>query len=61
MYCDLHGHSGKKNVFVYGCEGGSTPRLHERVFPKILSHAAGVFSFENCSFKVQKEKESTGR
>ena len=20
MYCDLHGHSRKKNIFIYGCE-----------------------------------------
>ena len=68
MYCDLHGHSRKKNVFIYGCDskyrnatqqaGG---RLRERIFPRMLWKYSDTFSFSDCSFKVQRCKETTGR
>ncbi|ELT89711.1 hypothetical protein CAPTEDRAFT_104264, partial [Capitella teleta] len=64
VYCDLHGHSRKQNVFLYGCENRNNPnrRLRERVFPVMLSrNAPDKFSFESCKFKVQKGKEGTGR
>ena len=42
VYCDLHGHSRKQNVFIYGCENKTNPdwRLRERVFPVMLSRNA---------------------
>ncbi|XP_075785025.1 cytosolic carboxypeptidase 2 isoform X3 [Pelodiscus sinensis] len=64
LYCDFHGHSRKNNVFMYGCNNKSSPaqRLHERVFPLMLSkNAPDKFSFHSCKFKVQKSKEGTGR
>ncbi|XP_029769641.1 cytosolic carboxypeptidase 2 [Terrapene carolina triunguis] len=64
LYCDFHGHSRKNNVFMYGCNNKSAPaqRLHERVFPLMLSkNAPDKFSFRSCKFKVQKSKEGTGR
>ena len=38
MYCDLHAHSRKHNVFIYGCENKRyiEKRLHEQVFPLML-------------------------
>ena len=27
LYCDLHGHSRKQNVFIYGCD-----KMYENVF-----------------------------
>lgn len=38
MYCDLHAHSRKHNVFIYGCENKrfADKRLHEQVFPLML-------------------------
>ena len=39
LFCDMHGHSRKRNVFVYGCsERRRTPalRLRERIFPMLL-------------------------
>ncbi|XP_072034203.1 cytosolic carboxypeptidase 2-like isoform X2 [Amphiura filiformis] len=63
-YCDLHGHSRKQNVFIYGCENKKNPnkRLKERIFPVIMGrNAADKFSFDNCKFKVQKSKDGTGR
>ncbi|XP_076642435.1 uncharacterized protein LOC143353191 [Halictus rubicundus] len=65
IYCDLHAHSRKHNVFAYGCEGkraGSQTRLSEQVFPLMLhKNAADKFSFENCKFHMEKGKEGTGR
>lgn len=51
LYVDLHGHSRKKNVFVYGCDNVTRPPrlLHERVFPYMLDkNAAGLFSYKEC-------------
>ncbi|XP_065541683.1 LOW QUALITY PROTEIN: cytosolic carboxypeptidase 2 [Lathamus discolor] len=65
LYCDFHGHSRKNNVFMYGCDGGGTGaglRLHQRIFPLMLSkNAPDKFSFPSCKFKVQKSKLGTGR
>ena len=64
VYCDLHGHSRKQNVFIYGCENRYSPdkRLKERVFPCMLNkNAPEKFHFDSCKFKVQKSKEGTGR
>ncbi|CAH1259091.1 AGBL2 [Branchiostoma lanceolatum] len=64
VYCDLHGHSRKQNVFIYGCENRYDPekRLKERVFPLMMQKNAGEkFSYNGCKFKVQKSKDGTGR
>ena len=71
LFVDLHGHSRKKNVFVYGCDaraeirgcgpGPSRGRLAERVFPRLLWRASDTFAFSDCSFKVQRSKESSAR
>ncbi|XP_056373676.1 cytosolic carboxypeptidase 3 isoform X2 [Hyla sarda] len=61
LYCDLHGHSRKQNVFMYGCKS-SDSHLCERIFPLMLSRISpDKFSFSGCKFKVQKSKEGTGR
>lgn len=38
MYLDLHAHSRKHNIFIYGCESrrNSDRRLQEQVFPLML-------------------------
>lgn len=38
MYCDMHAHSRKHNIFIYGCENKRNPekRLTEQVFPLML-------------------------
>ncbi|TFK03343.1 Cytosolic carboxypeptidase 3 [Platysternon megacephalum] len=65
LYCDLHGHSRKENVFMYGCDSGEqaeVPCLHQRIFPLMMSkNCPDKFSFPDCNFKVQKSKEGTGR
>ncbi|MGH0150557.1 UNVERIFIED_CONTAM: hypothetical protein FKN15_048251 [Acipenser sinensis] len=75
VYCDYHGHSRKKNVFMYGCSiketvwqtnvSAASSELQEdlgyRTLPKILSQIAPAFSMSSCSFVVEKSKESTAR
>jgi len=38
MYCDMHAHSRKHNIFIYGCENKRNPekKLTEQVFPLML-------------------------
>ncbi|CAM9864914.1 unnamed protein product, partial [Choristocarpus tenellus] len=66
MYIDLHGHSRKMNVFMYGADerkkGLSCPSA--RVFPKLVSWnrlGRKYVSFKDCSFAVKKGRESTAR
>uniref|UniRef100_A0A8P0P371 AGBL carboxypeptidase 3 n=1 Tax=Canis lupus familiaris TaxID=9615 RepID=A0A8P0P371_CANLF len=65
LYCDLHGHSRKKNIFMYGCEGSDRCKalyLQQQIFPLMLSkNCPDKFSFSACKFNVQKRKEGTGR
>lgn len=59
LYIDIHGHSRKKNVFMYGNSEGSS--IREKIFPGLLCRNSDCFSFDDCCFKVQKCKESTAR
>ena len=62
MYCDFHGHSRAKNLFMYGCNNTTKERrLKERIFPMLFSKVCDNFSFDNCSFTIHKSKESTAR
>ncbi|KAH9588386.1 Cytosolic carboxypeptidase 2, variant 2 [Schistosoma haematobium] len=63
VYCDLHGHSRKQQMFIYGCKS-QTPekQYYSRIFPAMLSkNIPELFNFDKCKFAVQKEKEGTGR
>ncbi|XP_060782748.1 cytosolic carboxypeptidase 4 [Neoarius graeffei] len=75
VFCDYHGHSRKKNVFLYGCsvketlwQSGSpinTASLKEdpgyRTITKTLDRIAPAFSFNSCNFLVEKSRASTAR
>ncbi|KAE8633207.1 hypothetical protein XENTR_v10001814 [Xenopus tropicalis] len=75
VYCDYHGHSRKKNVFMYGCSiketvwhtnanAASCDMVEDsgyRTLPKVLNQLAPAFSMSSCSFVVEKSKESTAR
>jgi len=59
LFVDIHGHSRKKNVFMYGnSESGG---LREKIFPGLLCRSSDCFSFDDCCFKIQRSKESTAR
>lgn len=49
FYCDLHGHSRRKNIFMYGNNNPEMPH-QTRVFPYLLSKLCDYFSFEQSRF-----------
>merc|ERR1719440_1593402 len=59
LYIDIHGHSRKKNVFMYGNSDGQG--IREKIFPRLLSKSSDCFNFDDCCWKIQKSKESTAR
>lgn len=66
LFCDFHGHSKKKNAFMFGCSTFSyhqkpDDRFLERIFPVLLSKRNENFNFHDCSFAVQKNREQTAR
>ncbi|TNN29194.1 Cytosolic carboxypeptidase 1 [Liparis tanakae] len=73
VFCDYHGHSRKKNVFLYGCSvketlwqsAVSTEGVKEdpgyRTIPKTLDRLAPAFSFNSCNYLVEKSRCSTAR
>ncbi|XP_078097457.1 cytosolic carboxypeptidase 4 isoform X2 [Mustelus asterias] len=75
VYCDYHGHSRKKNVFMYGCSlketlwqarsSIDTATLKEdigyRTIPKVLDKISPAFAINHCCFLVQKSREATAR
>jgi hypothetical protein len=61
MYIDIHGHSVKRNIFMYGCNLGSETQGRVQGFPRLLSQRCPHFSLEACSFDLNKTKENTGR
>jgi hypothetical protein len=60
LYCDLHGHSRRKNIFMYGNNIKEKPHA-TRVFPYIMSKLCDFFSFEQSRFSMSKFKDSTAR
>ena len=60
LVVDLHGHSRKKNIFMYGCNVPDHPEV-TRMFPYILAKISHFFSYADCRFKMQKSKEATMR
>ena len=69
LYCDMHGHSMKKNVFMYACSSKSQnfsveekkTNIFIRLVPYLLSKRNPFFSYESCHFRLEKFKESTAR
>ena len=62
FFMDVHGHSRKKNLFMYGCHNKNTDKRNaEKIFPLVFSKTHSSFSFDDCNFNIQKDKESTGR
>jgi len=60
MYCDLHGHSRNKNIFMYGNNYAENPES-TRLLPFIVSKLCSNFSYGDSRFSVQKAKEATAR
>ncbi|XP_061709086.1 cytosolic carboxypeptidase 1-like isoform X5 [Cydia pomonella] len=71
VYCDYHGHSRKKNVFFYGCAGAESWCGSDRgvpdepvkylMLPALMHRISPAFALGSCSFRVERERESTAR
>lgn len=67
MVCDMHGHTKKFNVFMYGCcrsgreYENSKNNLLAKVIPYELGRNNKSFSFNDSHFRIEKNKGSTAR
>ncbi len=62
-FIDMHGHSRKKNVFVYGpyYPLHNDKYLRMRVLPKLVSEETSKFRFFSCKFRIERSKEKAAR
>jgi hypothetical protein len=64
-FCDIHGHSKKKNAFIYGCntaaDGGFCSWTKVRLLPRIFAKRSECFSLKDCCFRVTPDKIGTAR
>jgi hypothetical protein len=67
LYCDLHGHSRKKNAFFYGCcyknyeQEGRVKNAQMRLIPLMCCQKNELFKLKDCRFRIERNKESTAR
>ena len=65
LFADLHGHSKKRSVFLYGnCSAATShaERLGERILPYLMQLASqGSFAYDNCKYKVEPGKSGSAR
>lgn len=63
MYYDFHGHSRKKNTFVYGPSYSiSNANYYKcRILPKLIEKKINAFRYYSCLFSISDEKKTTGR
>lgn len=62
FFCDFHGHSTGRNIFMFGNnQFKPSERNKEKIFPMLFSENSDMFSFDDCSFVVQKSKEAAAR
>lgn len=57
---DLHGHSGANNIFAYGNPIKENSN-ESKVYPMLLSKMSDAFSYDQCKFKLNKNKYGTAR
>ncbi|KAL2724042.1 cytosolic carboxypeptidase 1-like isoform X1 [Vespula squamosa] len=71
VFVDYHGHSRRKNVFLFGCSRSSSWSAADRakpdqpvqylILPHLMQRVSPAFALPLCSFKVERNKESTAR
>jgi hypothetical protein len=67
FYCDMHGHSMKRNVFMYACYSKSQEieskqaNVLIKLIPFLFSERNKLFSFKESRFRLERSKESTAR
>eukprot|EP01065_Artemidia_motanka_P015691 TRINITY_DN1941_c2_g1_i1.p1 TRINITY_DN1941_c2_g1~~TRINITY_DN1941_c2_g1_i1.p1 ORF type:complete len:975 (+),score=259.60 TRINITY_DN1941_c2_g1_i1:65-2926(+) len=60
LFVDFHGHTRKRDAFVYGVAEGESE--DGRLFPRLLQEVAPTaFMYTSSSFKVEWSKRGTGR
>lgn len=62
-FIDIHGHSRKKSIFMYGpyYPLHNERYLKMRVLPQLLSERTEMFRFYSCKFRIQKSKLTAAR
>jgi hypothetical protein len=63
FFLDFHGHSIKKNVFLYGPEYDiwENNYYRTRIFPKLLGSHTEMFRYYSCLFRIADFKRTTAR
>ena len=67
LYTDFHGHSKKKNIFLFGWWGKPSDANSNKInaiiktFPFMVSQQNKMVNYKDCKFATEKEKESTAR
>ncbi|XP_018043707.1 PREDICTED: cytosolic carboxypeptidase 1-like [Atta colombica] len=71
VFVDYHGHSRRKNVFLFGCSRSGSWSAADRakpdqsvqylMLPHLMQRTSSAFALPLCSFKVERNKESTAR
>ena len=65
VFCDLHGHSRKNGAFIFGCNraanGGFCSWTKVRLLPRILAKKTHLFSYSDCRFHIESDKQRTAR
>ncbi|XP_014480717.1 PREDICTED: cytosolic carboxypeptidase 1-like isoform X2 [Dinoponera quadriceps] len=71
VFVDYHGHSRRKNVFLFGCSRSGSWSAADRtkpdqpvqylMLPHLMQKTSAAFALPLCSFKVERNKESTAR
>lgn len=60
LFVDLHAHSKKKGVFMYGCQNRVNPYLCRQI-PFLLWKNIPEFNYYQCNFSMRKGREGTSR
>ena len=62
-FVDMHGHSRKKNVFIYGPQEPlhSDKYLRMRIIPKLLAEETQKFRYHSCRFRLEQSKLKAAR
>ncbi|KAL7643784.1 UNVERIFIED_CONTAM: hypothetical protein RMT77_005790 [Armadillidium vulgare] len=70
IFCDFHGHSRQKNVFMYGCSSQQSWWHPDKdlpedgkfmILPRLAQLHMATFSLSDCRFDVERARESTAR
>lgn len=53
--CDIHGHSRREGLFMYGCPKNWNNRTHltPHTIPTLFDNQSEFFSLHRCTFRVQ--------